>query len=69
MWWNPIGFGVTFGTGWLLSRRDPLIGIEPELVAIERDPLAPGWLRQSSFLLAGTFLALLVLSAALPWLL
>ena len=42
---------------------------EPELVARERDPLALSWLRRSSYLLAATFLALLVLGATLPWLL
>ena len=69
MWWNPIGFGVTFGTGWLLSRRDPLIGIEPELLAANRETLGPGWLRRSSLLLAGTFLVLVLLGVALPRLL
>jgi SSS family solute:Na+ symporter len=66
MWWNPIGFGVTFGVGWLLSRNDPLIGTDPELLATQRDPRVTGWLRQSSLLLAGTFLFLLVLGATLP---
>jgi SSS family solute:Na+ symporter len=69
MWWNPIGFLVTFGTGWLLSRRDPLIGTDPTLIAEEGDTLASGWVRWSSLGLAAAFLVLVILGITIPRLL
>jgi SSS family solute:Na+ symporter len=68
MWWNPIGFGLTFGIGWLLSRHSPRVDVEPGLLwsrnAITEgtEPLPGTWW----VALIGAFVALVALSAALP---
>ena len=67
MWWNPIGFGLTFGIGWLLSRHSPRVEVEPGLLwnrnAITEggEPLTGTWVA-----LIGAFVVLVALSAALP---